>query len=90
MSDIMHPVPFGELLVRMTQELKLHGSIFNIPYDQFYHAKGGKSISLFGQSAETALGPAAGPHTQLAQNIIASYYAGRRTFHRAVDRPGEG
>lgn len=30
MSDIMHPVPFGELLVRMTQELKLHGSIFNI------------------------------------------------------------
>lgn len=78
MSDIMHPVPFGELLVRMTQELKLHGSIFNIPYDQFYHAKGGKSISLLGQSAETALGPAAGPHTQLAQNIITSYLVGGR------------
>lgn len=26
------------------------------------------------------MGPAAGPHTQLAQNIIASYYAGARFF----------
>ena len=28
----------------------------------------------------TPVGPAAGPHTQLAQNIIASYYAGARFF----------
>ncbi len=78
MTDIMHPVPFEELLSRMTQELRLHGSLFNIPYDQIYHAGGGKSITIFGQKAETPLGPAAGPHTQLAQNIITSYLVGGR------------
>ena len=32
----------------------------------------------FGKSIENPVGPAAGPNTQLAQNIVASYVAGAR------------
>lgn len=40
------------------------------------HANG-KSLPIFGERIETPFGPAAGPNSQLAQNIIASYFAGR-------------
>ncbi len=78
MSDIMRPVPFVELLHRIVNEYRNHGSIFSISEDLFYHDKGEKQLSIFGQTCSTALGPAAGPHTQLAQNIVASYLVGGR------------
>ena len=36
--------------------------------------------TIFGRRLETPIGPAAGPNSQLAQNIAASYYAGSRFF----------
>ena len=39
-----------------------------------------KPMRLFGRKLETPFGPAAGPHTQLTQNIVASYVAGSRFF----------
>ncbi len=39
-----------------------------------------QGISLFGTSLESVVGPAAGPHTQLAQNLVAAYAAGGRFF----------
>ena len=39
-----------------------------------------KNMEIFGRNLETPIGPAAGPNTQLAQNIVASYYAGARFF----------
>ena len=38
------------------------------------------TYEIFGRKLETPFGPAAGPHTQLAQNIVASYVAGSRFF----------
>ena len=35
---------------------------------------------MFGRTLETPIGPAAGPHTQMTQNIVAAYYAGSRFF----------
>jgi putative selenate reductase len=78
MGDIMRPVPFSELISRIIGEYRNHHSIFGIAEEQFYQDSGKKSIKVFGQSCSTALGPAAGPHTQLAQNIIASYLVGGR------------
>lgn len=78
MGDIMRPVPFSELISRIIGEYRNHHSIFGIAQEQFYQDSGKKSIRVFGQSCTTALGPAAGPHTQLAQNIIASYLVGGR------------
>ena len=36
--------------------------------------------TMFGRTLETPIGPAAGPHTQMTQNIVAAYYAGSRFF----------
>ena len=41
-----------------------------------YTADPKNDMTIFTRNLETPVGPAAGPHTQLAQNIIASYYAG--------------
>lgn len=78
MGDIMRPVPFGELLNRMFSEYKESKSIFGIPSKQFYRKENAKSLSVWGEHCETPVGPAAGPHTQLAQNIVCSWLAGGR------------
>lgn len=39
-----------------------------------------KYLELFGEKLEVPLGPAAGPHTQMAQNIISAYIGGARFF----------
>lgn len=78
MSDRMRPVPFTELLNRIFGELRNHGSIFSIDEEQFYEDDGKHTIKVFREECATPLGPAAGPHTQLAQNIISSYLVGAR------------
>ena len=72
MGDIMRPVPFEELLTRIFDEYQQHHSIFGIPEQQFYSPVNQRRVSVFGESCATPIGPAAGPHTQLAQNIIAT------------------
>ena len=39
-----------------------------------------KYLPIFGEKLEVPLGPAAGPHTQMAQNIISAYIGGARFF----------
>lgn len=39
-----------------------------------------KTLPIFGEKIESPFGPAAGPNSQLAQNIIAAYVAGARFF----------
>lgn len=39
-----------------------------------------KYLTIFGEKLEVPLGPAAGPHTQMAQNIISAYIGGARFF----------
>ena len=77
MSDIMTPIPFPQLMNRLIEERK-KGSCFGMR--KSYKADPSKYFSLFGRKLETQIGPAAGPNTQLAQNIIASYYGGARFF----------
>ena len=78
MADIMRPIPFGELLKRLFSEYQESQSIFSIPAQQFYNNANGNNISVWGEKSETPVGPAAGPHTQLAQNIVTSWLAGGR------------
>lgn len=78
MGDLMRPVSFKELVNRMFSEYRDDRTIFGIAESQFFKKEGENKISVFGESCETALGPAAGPHTQLTQNIIVSYLAGGR------------
>jgi len=78
MGDSMRPVPFEELIHRIFSEYRQSQTIFGIHKDQFYKPDPAKKIEVFGQSCATPIGPAAGPHTQLAQNIVASYLVGGR------------
>ncbi|MGX9743351.1 putative selenate reductase subunit YgfK [Pseudocitrobacter corydidari] len=78
MGDIMRPVPFEELLTRIFEEYQQQRSIFGIPEQQFYKPAEEKSVNVFGESCATPVGPAAGPHTQLAQNIVTSWLTGGR------------
>ena len=78
MSELMIPIPFKELMNWLTTEYERETSVFGVhrPY-----RAGEKFLPIFGgEKIETPFGPAAGPNTQLAQNIIASYFAGARFF----------
>ena len=78
MSEQMTPIPFRELMNWITAEYEKEGSVFGVhrPY-----RAGEKSLPIFGgEKIETPFGPAAGPNTQLAQNIVAGYFAGARFF----------
>ena len=77
MSELMIPIPFRELMTWVTTEYQRDGSVFGVhrPY-----RAGVKKLPIFGETIETPFGPAAGPNTQLAQNIIAGYFGGARFF----------
>ena len=77
MSEKMYPIPFKSLMNWVVTEYANCGEIFGVR--KAYHATG-KSLPIFGERIETPFGPAAGPNSQLAQNIIAAYYAGARFF----------
>jgi putative selenate reductase len=80
MSDVMRPVKFKYLLRWMLEEYQNQNSIFSVPEDKFFYKKDQAYFEIFGEKCETAIGPAAGPHTQQAPNLVASYLAGGRFF----------
>ncbi|MDA8442488.1 MAG: putative selenate reductase subunit YgfK [Peptococcaceae bacterium] len=80
MSDLMRQIPFDKLLDWTMQESQRQNSVFGVPANKFYHKGGTGNIKLFGEVLDTPVGPAAGPHTQLAQNIVAAYLGGARFF----------
>lgn len=78
MSDIMRPIPFGDLMTWILDEYAAHGTIFG--ERKIVKCDPAKARPLFDEKIETPFGPAAGPNTQLAQNIVASYVTGSRFF----------
>ena len=77
MSEKMYPISFRSLMNWVVTEYAGCGDVFGV--HKQYHATG-KSLPIFGERIETPFGPAAGPNSQLAQNIIAAYVAGARFF----------
>ncbi len=78
MSERMYPIPFKDLMRWVMTERENNREIFGIHKE--YKADPNKTLPIFGEKIETPFGPAAGPNSQLAQNIIASYVAGARFF----------
>lgn len=74
------PIPFPDLVRRMRREVEVSGSIFDLPVRKWFipHKEFDFSASHFARRASTPVGPAAGPHTQMAQNIALSWLAGGR------------
>jgi len=80
MSDQMTPIPFNRLFDWILSEYINEKTIFGISQNHFYRAAQSSASSIFNEQLDTPLGPAAGPHTQLAQNIVSSYLPGGRFF----------
>lgn len=92
MSEKMVPLSVSELLGRMTKEYSKDNIAFGVHegfkisrYDNRIKEISGKAeedkyLPIFGEKLEVPLGPAAGPHTQMAQNIISAYIGGARFF----------
>ena len=78
MSDIMRPMPFSRLMTWALEEYRTVGSVFGV--SRLTRYAGAPAGAIFGEGLEAPFGPAAGPHTQLAQNIVAAYAAGARFF----------
>ena len=69
-----------EKLVKWVLEDEKQGQIFGIHKDLFFEPKTTDPFRMhrYGQLLETPLGVAAGPHTQLSQNLIAAWLTGAR------------
>ena len=76
MSDIMRPLSFSHLMNWILREYRTTQSIFGV--SKLVRRGDGRALPIFDEKIETPFGPAAGPHTQLAQNIVAAYAAGCR------------
>jgi putative selenate reductase len=66
----------------MFRELEDEQRVFDLPQKKFVPGLPGKDVSVgfHGHRAASPLGPAAGPHSQLAQNIVLSFLGGGRIF----------
>ena len=78
MSDIMRPMSFDHLMTWILDEYESQQTIFG--QRRLARTEPAAARPIFGEKIETPFGPTAGPNTQLAQNIIASYVTGARFF----------
>ncbi len=83
MSDRIPPLtpyPLRVLLGRVAKEWESRHRIFDLPIARFFNASEGPDLTadFMGRSAGTPIGPAAGPHTQLAENIVLAWLGGGR------------
>ncbi len=76
----LYGLDLGTHLKAIIEEFKSDKSIYGYPEKKFYHGFPGidLSVDFHDKKAATPLGPASGPHTQLAQNIVLSFLHGAR------------
>jgi putative selenate reductase len=75
------PAPFADLVQRMRLELAREDALFHLPRRKWWvpdPTGPDLSVRFHNQWAATPVGPAAGPHTQMAQNLVLSWLAGGR------------
>jgi putative selenate reductase len=80
MPDQFYPPTIEQVLSIALKQLREKREIFNIPEKLFYNPYKNKHLytKKFGHLLHNPVGLAAGPHTQLAQNILAGWLAGAR------------
>jgi putative selenate reductase len=81
MSHTMKVQPFEVILTWILKEYEEKQSIFGIHHSLFYLPQKDSPYAtknIFGSYLATPIGTAAGPHTQLTQNIICTWLSGGR------------
>jgi putative selenate reductase len=76
------PYPLDLLLDRIAHEWETRRRIFDLPTARFWKPSGEVDLMMdfMGRPAATPVGPAAGPHSQMAQNLVLGWLAGARVF----------
>jgi len=74
----MRPFSFEKLVNWILTEYKMERRIFGIEKEKIYRKTSESTLQIFGKKIASPIGPAAGPNSQLAQNIIASWLCGSR------------
>ncbi|MFN8094857.1 MAG: hypothetical protein U0599_22025 [Vicinamibacteria bacterium] len=74
------PAPFAHLLRRMLREAERERKVFDLPARRFWRGSPDLDLSVrvHGRRMANPVGPAAGPHGQMAQNVLLSWLAGGR------------
>jgi hypothetical protein len=80
MSALFQPIAADQLFAWVFRELEARDSVLGIPRRHFFPPREDKrfATTAFGKRIGTPFGPAAGPHTQMAQNIVAAWLCGAR------------
>ncbi len=81
MAELL-PSPLARLVTRAFEELARQRSIFDLPARKFVSADArfDTSVDVHRHRLAAPLGPSAGPHTQMAQNIVLCWLAGGRVM----------
>jgi putative selenate reductase len=76
------PMSLSLLLGRISHEFATRNRIFDLPTGRFWRPDSDIDLgfSFVGRQAASPIGPAAGPHSQLAQNIVLAWLGGSRLF----------
>lgn len=80
MTDSFSTIPLADLLKIIIHQFDQTKHIFGISEKLFFNPQLNKSLysKRYGYLLETPLGVAAGPHSQMAQNIVAAWLCGAR------------
>lgn len=78
----LSPIPFAALLRRLRNDMASGGPMLGMDRRHWYRPANGLDLSAThgARKAGNPLGPAAGPHTQLAQNMVLGWLGGARIF----------
>lgn len=76
------PMPMAAILGRIEREWSERTKIFDLPTARIWRPDPEIDLSFefLGRPCASPIGPAAGPHSQLAQNIVLSWLGGSRLF----------
>lgn len=76
----LYPLPFRALAGRLDRELQRGEDVYSLARRDWWVADEHADVSMqhLAGRAATPLGPASGPHTQMAQNLVLAWLGGAR------------